>query len=94
MTFKDFFIKICRWISTAFSGSDNVSIKRICGSIIIFSVVIILFMVARKHVEISIWEKIEPFCKFLVYIASLYFGINAILDVAKMVKGPGGDPSG
>jgi len=51
-------------------------------------------MVARKHVEISIWEKIEPFCKFLVYIASLYFGINAILDVAKMVKGPGGDPSG
>ena len=90
---KDFFLKVCRWIATAFSSSDVVSIKRICGAAVVFALIIILFLVARKHVEIPVWDKIEPFCKYFLNFAGFCFGINAALDVAKLVKVNGDGPS-
>jgi len=92
MNIKDIVTGFLRWIAAAFSSSDVVSIKRICGAAVVFALIIILFLVARKHIEISVWDKIEPFCKYFLNFAGFCFGINAALDVAKMVRGPG-DPS-
>ncbi len=90
----DILRKFFAWGAKAFGGTDEVSIKRICGFIIIMCVLIILFLVAKKTVPLEVWAKIEDFCKFLVITASAFFGINALLDVAKMVKGPPGNPGG
>ena len=84
---KEFFKRLLQWIGTAFSGSDNVSIKRICGFLMVIVVLNILYLVGFKVIEVKIWIVIQPFCNTLLLTASVYFGVNAIIDIAKLIKG-------
>ena len=81
------------WFAKAFSGGDEVSIKRITGFIIILVILSFLYFTGFKLIPLDIWTKLESFLETLVWIVLLLFGINAGIDVAKLIrKSPGGPP--
>ncbi len=75
------------WIIAAFSGQDNASIKRIAGFIIIMADLVLLYFTALQLVPVEVWKVISPFCELAFWISTIFFGVNAAIDIAKLVKG-------
>ena len=75
------------WILKAFSASDEVSIKRITGFIIVICLLMIVFLVCGKVIPAEVWKSVENFCEILFYGSCALMGINAIIDVAKIKSG-------
>jgi hypothetical protein len=74
------------WVKALFSSSDEASSKRFIGYVLIISLITLTFFVAKKYIDLPVWEKIESWCRALLYSADLFLGLGAIIDGAKIIK--------
>jgi hypothetical protein len=81
-----------KWFGQAFAGNDNVSIKRITGFLIILVIISIIYFTGFELIPLYIWIKIQPFLETLIWVVLLLFGINAGIDLVKIIKKTPPDP--
>ena len=74
------------WVKALFSSSDDASIKRFIGALIMICLLILSFLVAKGKIELATWDKIEDWLRVLLYCSTGLLGIGAVIDGAKIIK--------
>jgi len=76
------------FLFSLFSASDDVSMKRFTGFLIILVLLSLSYLGAFEKITNTTWGIIEDWLRTLLYMAALFLGLGAILDGVKLFKGP------